>query len=79
MPEHDTVLSMIRQRNKKPIILQPRQTTLLVIDMQRYFVRPQYPFGQVLEKLAPGATAGYFERVNATVVPNINRLQACFR
>ena len=36
--------------------------------MQRYFVRPQYPFGQVLEKLAPGATAGYFERVNATVV-----------
>lgn len=79
MAEHDTVLNMIRQRNKKPITLDPRQTALLVIDMQRYFVRPHYPFGQVIEQLAPGATAGYFERVNATVVPNINRLQACFR
>jgi nicotinamidase-related amidase len=79
MAEHDTVLAMIRQKNQKPITLHPKRTALLVIDMQRYFVRPHYPFGQVIEKLAPGATAGYFERVNATVVPNINRLQACFR
>jgi len=79
MAEHDMILHMIRQRNQKPITLVPRHTALLVIDMQRYFVRPQYPFGQVIERLAPGATAGYFERVNATVVPNINRLQACFR
>jgi isochorismate hydrolase len=49
MAEHDMVLHMIQQRNQKPIALNPQKTALLVIDMQRYFVRPHYPFGQVIE------------------------------
>jgi nicotinamidase-related amidase len=31
------------------------------------------------EKLVPGATTGYFQRVNSTVLPNIKRLQDYFR
>src|SRR5262245_55655031 len=79
MAEHDTIAEMIRRREQRPTALDPRKTALLIIYVQRYFVRPQYPFAQVLEKIAPGATAGYFERVNASVVPNINRLQSYFR
>ncbi|MDQ3665225.1 MAG: isochorismatase family protein [Acidobacteriota bacterium] len=47
--------------------------------MQRYFARPDYPFAQTFEKLVPGSTAGYFERVKSTVLPNIQRLQEAFR
>jgi nicotinamidase-related amidase len=47
--------------------------------VQRYFARPESPFAQVFEKLVPGATDGYFERVQSTVLPNIQRLLECFR
>jgi nicotinamidase-related amidase len=79
MAEHDTISEMIRRREQRPCTLDPRKIALLIIDVQRYFVRPQYPLAQVLEKVAPGVTAGYFERVNTSVVPNINRLQSYFR
>jgi nicotinamidase-related amidase len=52
---------------------------LLVIDAQRTFVRAEDPLGQVLEKLVPGSTDGYFERVHRTVLPNIQRLLETFR
>jgi nicotinamidase-related amidase len=78
MAEHDKILEIIRRKDGAPISLS-RPTALLVIDMQRYFVRPDYQFGQVFEKIVPGATAGYFERVKSNVVPNIKRLQAHFR
>jgi nicotinamidase-related amidase len=76
--EHENILEIIRRKDQTPISL-THATALLVIDMQRYFVRPQYQFGQIFEKLLPGATVGYFERVRASVVPNIKRLQAYFR
>lgn len=79
MTEHDQVLEIIRLKDQSPIVLDPEKTALLVIDVQRYFVQPQYPFARVFEKLVPGATAGYFARVNSMVVPNIQRLQECFR
>lgn len=79
MSDHDKILEIIRLKDQTPIVLDPRKTALLVIDMQRYFVSPHYPLMQTFEKLVPGVTAGYCERVNATVIPNIGRLQACFR
>lgn len=79
MTEHDKVIELIRLKGQAPITLDPRKTALLVIDVQRYFVSPDYPFAQAFEKLVPGTTAGYFERVNSTVLPNIKRLQECFR
>src|SRR5262249_27315958 len=40
---------------------------------------PHYPLMQTFEKLVPGVTAGYCERMNNMVIPCINRLQSCFR
>lgn len=79
MTDHDKVLEIIRLKDQAPIVLDPQKTALLVIDMQRYFVSPDYPFAQVFERLVPGSTAAYFDRVNATVLPNIKRLQQYFR
>jgi nicotinamidase-related amidase len=79
MSEHDLVLDIVRQKNAAPLAIDPARTALLVIDVQRYFVNPGYPFSRVLESLAPGVTAGYFGRVKAAVLPNIQRLQQTFR
>lgn len=79
MSEHDDILSIIRQKNQAPVELHPARTALLVIDVQRYFTRPELAFGQVFERLKPGVTAGYFQRVRDTVLPNIRRLQDAFR
>ena len=79
MTDHEKILEILRLKDQTPIELGPRTTALLVIDMQRYFVSPHYPFMQTFEKLVPGVTAGYCERVNNIVIPNINRLQTCFR
>jgi nicotinamidase-related amidase len=79
MSEHDKVLELIRIKDQAPLSLDPGKVALLVIDVQRYFVSPDYPFAQAFERLVPGATDGYFQRVNSTVLPNIKRLQAHFR
>ena len=79
MNEHDAILGIIRQKNQAPIAIAADRTALLVIAVQRYFVRPEDSFGQVFERLVPGVTAGYFQRVRDTVLPNIRRLQDGFR
>lgn len=79
MSEHEKVLELIRLKDQAPLTLDPSKVALLIIDVQRYFVSPDYSFAQAFEKLVPGATAGYFKRVNSTVLPNIKRLQEYFR
>ncbi len=79
MSTHQHVLEILRLKDKAPITLDPKKTALLVIDMQRYFVHAEHAFSQVFEKLVPGTTAEYFERVQKMVIPNIRRLQQCFR
>jgi biuret amidohydrolase len=79
MSDHDKIQQMVRLKDQSPLNIDPLKSALLVIDVQRYFARPDYPFAQTFEKLAPGATAGYFERVRTTVLPNIKRLQDAFR
>lgn len=80
MTDHEKILEIIRQKDQVPLALDPQKTALLIVDMQRYFVRPHYPLiMQTFEKLVPGVTAGYCERLNGTVIPSINRLQMCFR
>jgi biuret amidohydrolase len=79
MSDHDKILEIIRLKDQVPIALDVRKTALVVIDMQRYFVSPHFSLMQTFEKLVPGVTTGYCERVNSHVIPNINRLQACFR
>lgn len=79
MQEQDPIIGIVRAKNQSPIDLDPRRTALVVIDMQRYFTQPAFPFTQVFEKLAPGSAAGYLNRVRETVIPCIQRLLGCFR
>jgi len=79
MTEHEQIAAMIGQRELAPIALDPARTALVIVDVQRYFVRPDLDFGQLFQKIAPGATDGYFQRVRSTVLPNIQRLQQTFR
>ena len=59
--------------------MEPQRSALLIVDAQRYFARPEYPFGQTFERLVPGSTDGYFERVASHVMPNIRHLLEGFR
>lgn len=63
----------------EPIVLLSSRTVLMVIDMQRYFVRPEYPWGQAVIKLWPDKATDYFKRVTNVVVPNCQKLQKAFR
>jgi nicotinamidase-related amidase len=76
MSELDYVKQFIAMKEQAPFTLDPRRTALLVIDMQRYFVRPDYPFAQAFEMALPGCMKGYFERVKTRVVPNTQKLLA---
>src|SRR5687768_18268606 len=79
MNEHDKILQVIRLKDQAPFHFDPDRSALLVIDAQRNFVSPEYPFARVLERLVPGATDNYFRRVRETVLPNINKLLRAFR
>ena len=74
MDEHLAVVAIIQARNEAPLVFDPERTALLVIDVQRYFVHPGYPFGELFERLSPGVTAGYFQRVHEMVLPSIQYL-----
>jgi nicotinamidase-related amidase len=79
MTEHQKIEEMIRQKERAPIALDPRRTALVIVDVQRFFTRPDSEFAQVFQRLAPGATDGYFQRVNSIVLPKIQELLYCFR
>src|ERR1051326_1467709 len=78
MDEHARVMQIVTMKSQAPLVLDGA-TALLVIDMQRDFTGPDHGFAQVLERLVPGVTEGYFSRVRATVIPNVQRLLAAFR
>lgn len=79
MHEHEQVMGIVRMKNQTPIALDPSRTALLVVDMQRYFTQPAFPFTQVFEKLSPGSSSGYLRRVRETVIPCIQKLLGSFR
>lgn len=79
MTEHEMVQQLLRIKDQAPVLVDVEKSALVVVDVQRFFARPEYPFAQVFEKMVPGVTADYFQRVDATVLPNIQRLLACFR
>jgi biuret amidohydrolase len=79
MTDHEKIQELLRIKEQAPLTFDPQKSALIVVDVQRYFASPEYPFGQVIEKLVPGATDGYFERVRSGVLGNIQRLQSAFR
>ena len=79
MSEHEQIIGIIAAKNQTPITLEPRSTALIVVDMQRYFTQPSFPFTDVFEKLSPGCSVGYLKRVHETVIPSIQLLLNSFR
>lgn len=79
MTDHEKVQELARIKDQAPITIDLEKCALIVVDVQRFFARPEYPFAQVFEKMVPGVTTDYFQRVNATVLPSIQRLLSCFR
>ncbi len=79
MRELEMVRSFVAAKEQSPLEFDPRRTALLVIDMQRYFVHADHPFGQTLDKLVPGIGEGYFRRVREQVIPNTQALLAAAR
>jgi nicotinamidase-related amidase len=79
MNEHDQIIAVVAAKNRMPIEFEPRRTALIVVDMQRYFTQPSFPFTEVFEKLSPRSSAGYLKRVRETVLPSIQKLLRAFR
>src|SRR5215472_14261618 len=79
MTEHEKVAAVLTAKNAAPIELDPSRTALIVVDMQRYFTQPSFPFTDLFEKLSPGVCSGYLKRVEQNVIPNIRRLLDQFR
>jgi nicotinamidase-related amidase len=79
MPEHEQVTGMLSTKNAAPLELDPARTALIVVDMQRYFTQPSFPFTELFEKMSPGVCSGYLKRVREHVIPSIRRLLEHFR
>ena len=54
--------------------LVPDRTALIVVDVQRYFVHPEYPLGKWITGWDADGANAYFNRVRNLVIPNIQRL-----
>ena len=74
MDTQEQVSGTSRSADSSPTELNPTRTALIVVDMQRYFTQPSFPFTQLFEKLSPGTGSRYLTRVRESVVPNIRRL-----
>jgi nicotinamidase-related amidase len=79
MNEHEQVTAMLGAKNAAPLELDPARTALIIVDMQRYFTQPSFPFTNLFERLSPGVCAGYLRRVQEKVIPSIRRLLDHFR
>lgn len=79
MTEHEQVTGMLSAKNTAPLELDPARTALIIVDMQRYFTQPSFPFTDLFEKMSPGVCSGYLRRVREKVIPSIRRLLDKFR
>ena len=79
MSEHEQVTGMLTAKNAASLELDPAHTALIIVDMQRYFTQPSFPFTDLFEKMSPGVRSGYLSRVRETVIPSIRRLLDHFR
>ena len=78
MTDHEKIQEMIRRKEQAPIAIDAAKCALVIVDVQRFFTRPDSAFARVFQKMAPGATDGCFQRVS-TGLPNIQKLQQRFR
>src|SRR5258705_1915060 len=76
---HDKYTALQRHRNAGPLVLDPRTTALVIIDMQEYFVNPASPFSRACEAVVPGVLGHFQERGRGVVEPSLRRLLDFFR
>ena len=79
MDEYQQILDLIQTKNSASITLEPRRTALIVVDMERYYTEPSSALIALFNVLSPGAADGYLQRVSDTVIPNNQKILACFR
>jgi biuret amidohydrolase len=77
--DHIKFKELLRIRDEAPLALDPPKSGLIVVDVQRWFTKPEHPLWQFNEKLVSGVSAGYFKRVRSGVLDNIQRLLQAFR
>jgi hypothetical protein len=58
MNEYERILGIVRAKNQTSIELNPRGTALVVVDMQRHYTQPSFPFTEICEKLPLGLQSG---------------------
>ncbi len=78
-PELDPFVDLMHEMGRQTQPLVAATTALMVVDMQRYFTQPGYPFTDVFQKLRPGSADAYLGRVRSVVIPSIQQLLRCFR
>ena len=61
MSEHEQVTGMLTAKNAAPLELDPARAALIIVDMQRYFTQPSFPFTDLFEKMSPGVCSGYLK------------------
>ena len=59
--------------------IQPRQSALIVVDMQNYGVREGIALGRIFEDQYPDVARYFLPRVKQLVIPNIQRLIQFYR
>ncbi len=79
MSEHEEWVAILQGGESSAALIDPQSAALIVVDMQRYFTQPSFPFTDVFDKLSPGVTTGYLNRVQESVIPNIQVLLRRFR
>ena len=43
MTDHESVQQIVRLKDQAPLMFDPQKSALLIVDVQRYFARPEYP------------------------------------
>ena len=73
MCEHEQVTGMLTAKNAAPLALDPARAALIIVDMQRYFTQPSFPFTDLFEKMSPRVCSGYLSRNGHTEHPSTTR------
>lgn len=76
--DHEKIKELLRIKDEAPFAFDRLKSALIIVDVQRRFTRPEYPMWRVVEKLVSGASAGYFERVQSTILGNTNAFNKLF-
>ena len=60
MTDHEKIQELLRIKDQAPIAIDPLKSALIVVDVQRWFTRAEYPFAQVIETLVPWGNCRLF-------------------